>query len=337
MSPTTDTLFLDALACRGVLVSVSVRYWRARHRLEPGDLGLKIDQIDPRLISLGHKRLLPKEDFERIARIESQAHAFVEENTFPFLNGLARFLPNTKLETVLQRLDTLKQEFQREQARFLEQYGPLRAKALQDWRAVAESLGNDPDAFARLINGFFPPAERMPRLFAFEVRTFQVMAPDVPQAVLIDADNQRELLHAREEAALKARQEIESSCRAFIGDCVASLREQTVSLCGEMLTTIRSSGSVHQKTLNRLLRFIEQFRALNFTNDKEMEQQLEQVKQEFLGRPAEQYRDSRYFRGKLVEGLTALRETARDLSRQDATPLVESFGQLGQRRFHLAA
>lgn len=32
MSPTTDTLFLDALACRGVLASI--RYWRARHRLE---------------------------------------------------------------------------------------------------------------------------------------------------------------------------------------------------------------------------------------------------------------------------------------------------------------
>ena len=101
MSPTTDTLFLDALACRGVLASV--RYWRARRRLEPGDLGLKIDQIDPRLISLGHKRLLPKEDFERIARIESQAHAFVEENTFPFMNGLARFLPNPKLESILHR------------------------------------------------------------------------------------------------------------------------------------------------------------------------------------------------------------------------------------------
>ena len=32
--PATDTLFLDELACRGVLVSVSVRYWRAQHRLE---------------------------------------------------------------------------------------------------------------------------------------------------------------------------------------------------------------------------------------------------------------------------------------------------------------
>ena len=36
----TDNRLLDALSCRGVLVNVSVRYWRARKKLNPEDQGL---------------------------------------------------------------------------------------------------------------------------------------------------------------------------------------------------------------------------------------------------------------------------------------------------------
>jgi len=45
----------------GVLVNVSVRYWRARKKLNPEDLGPSADQVNARLISLGHKRRPPKD------------------------------------------------------------------------------------------------------------------------------------------------------------------------------------------------------------------------------------------------------------------------------------
>ncbi|MDX9982349.1 MAG: DUF3150 domain-containing protein, partial [Lentisphaeria bacterium] len=57
----SENRLLDALTCRGVLVNASVRYWRARKKLSPADLGLPDDKVNRRLISLGHKRLLPKE------------------------------------------------------------------------------------------------------------------------------------------------------------------------------------------------------------------------------------------------------------------------------------
>ena len=51
----------------------------------------------------------------------------------------------------------------------------------------------------------------------------------------------------------------------FVADCVASLREQTATLCEEMLQSISDGKTegVHQKTLNRLIRFIDQFRQMN--------------------------------------------------------------------------
>src|SRR6267143_1075809 len=86
---------------------------------------------------------------------------------------------------------------------------------------------------------------------------------------------------AAQEAANRIHQETER----FVADCVASLREQTAALCDEMLESIRTSETgVHQKTLNRLVRFIDQFRQMNFAGDSEMEQQLDNVRRELLSR-----------------------------------------------------
>ncbi|MEQ2009765.1 MAG: hypothetical protein ABMA26_23515 [Limisphaerales bacterium] len=70
---------------------------------------------------------------------------------------------------------------------------------------------------------------------------------------------------------------------------------------------------MHQKTLNRLVRFIDQFQQMNFANDTEMARQ------------------------RLVAGLSRLGAEARSLAQQDASELVQRFGSLGQRKFELAA
>jgi hypothetical protein len=104
-----------------------------------------------------------------------------------------------------------------------------------------------------------------------------------------------------------------------------------------MLGTIEGTASVHQKTLNRLIRFMDHFKQLNFVNDTEMEAQLEAVRSEFLQRTAAEYRDSASARRELVRGLEALRDRASEMAREDATSLVEGFGRLGNRRFALVA
>ena len=105
-----------------------------------------------------------------------------------------------------------------------------------------------------------------------------------------------------------------------------------------MLETIQSGKTgVHQRTLNRLIHFIDQFKQLNFVGDQQMEGQLEQMRQEFLSRTAEEYRDSDVARDRLQTGLRNLADAARDLAQRDARELVERFGQMGHRKFHLVA
>ncbi len=329
---------LSILTREGVLIKVSVSYFRGTKKLRPEDLGLERKNLSDRLISLGHKRLLPKDCLQELALIEGRAHALIESNTFPFLNGLGHFLPNSKLAEVKEKLEELEREFWQAKSRFLDKYATLRQTASKEWRKMAEKLVKDPDQLVASIEAAFPYPQHMDRYYGFDVSLFQIALPQKMTAELVTASEQQAVVEARQKAAREAGQKIRNDVQNFVADCVASLREQTATLCQEMLESINGSETgVHQKTLNRLVRFIEQFKSMNFANDRVMEQQLENVKQELLTKTAEEYRDSAVARARLKNGLSKLANEARNLARQDATELVQRFGELGRRKFNLAA
>jgi hypothetical protein len=329
---------LDALTREGVLLNVSVCYWRATKKLNAEDLGLDPDQVTDRLISLGHKKLLPREALESFALIESRAHRLVEANTFPFLNGLGHFLPNAKLPDVMSRLEALAGEFSTAKAEFLARYAERRQQALAEWREAAQKLVANPEQLVSAIEASFPAAGLMERHFGFGTQLFQLRIPEAMEVDLVSSAEQQAVQRSRDEAARAAAADIRRGVQQFVGDCIASLRQQTAELCDEMLDSMRTGKTgVHQKTLNRLTRFIDEFKQLNFAGDREMDTALDKVRGEFLSRSAEEYRDSEFARTKLQEGLQGLRDTARHLATQEARELVERFGALGQRKFHLVA
>lgn len=330
---------LQTLTREGVLISVSVRYWRAHKKLRAEDIGLEPDKVSARLISLGHKRLLPKEATAALALVESRAHSLIEANTFPFLNGLAHFVPNAKLGEVTGKLKELETEFWSAKNQFVSQYGKLRDAALVEWRKMASDLSNDPTRVVAAIEAAFPPSPRLERKFGFDTQLFQIAVPERLGLDLLELGDQESLANARQQAAREASTKIREQTQAFIADCVASLRGQTATLCAEMLHSIRTGETgVHQKTLNRLIRFVDQFKQMNFAGDAEMERQLEVVRRELLTRTAEEYRQGgSSARATLESGLAKLADTARELARQDVTELVQRFGGLGRRKFQLAA
>jgi hypothetical protein len=329
---------LSVLTREGVLIKVSVRYWRGCKKLRPEDIGLKQEHLSEQLISLGHKRLLPKEALAGLALIEGRAHSLIESSTFPFLNGLGHFLPNSKLIEVTEKLNALETEFWSAKKEFLKRYSSLRLSASRDWRKMAEKLVNDPHRLVATIEASFPFPDQMERYYSFDQQLFQLAVPNHLAAELVTAGQQEAVIEARRKASQEATARIRSGVESFVADCVASLREQTAQLCEEMLSSINHSDTgVHQKTLNRLIRFVDQFKQMNFVNDSEMELQLEKVKKELLSRSAEEYRDSAVARSRLKHGLSKLADQARQLAKTDTTELVQRFGEMGRRRFNLAA
>jgi len=335
----SNTDILRVLTREGVLIHVSVRYWRAAKRLKAEDLGLDPNKVSQRLVSLGQKRLLPKEAIAPLALVEGRAHALIEASTFPFLGGIGHFLPNGKLAQVRQRLHELEGEFEQAKRQFLDRYADHRTEAIREWESMAVDLTDDPERLVEVIRQSFPVRDKIEEKFAFNVHLFQVAVPEELSAQLVTFSEQTEVVSARAQAAREASREIQSSVESFVGECVFTLRQETAQLCGEMLASISSGkiGGVHQKTLNRLTRFIDEFKTLNFVNDRELEERLDTVRQELLSQSADHYRQNPAATRSLQEGLTQLRDHARDLAQQDARELVDRFGQLGHRKLQMAS
>ena len=329
---------LDVLTREGVLIAVNIRYWRAQKKLTAQDIGIDPDDVTERLISLGHKRLLPKESLSPFALIESRAHSIVEAATFPFLGGIGHFLPNAKLKEVTERLHELESEFSRERTSFISRYEKLRGSAILEWREAASKLTRDPERVVATINAAFPLAQNMDPYFGFNTSLFQISVPKRLEAELVAAGDQQVIVETRRHAAAQAGARIAEGVETFVKDTVASLREQTATLCDEMLVSMRDAKvGVHQKTLNRLVDFIDRFKQLNFAGDAELEEHLDSVRREFLSRTAEEYRDNTQSRIRLDSGIRALADEARRLAQSDATEIVAHFGQMGVRKFSTAA
>jgi hypothetical protein len=332
MNPQNQPL-LDAICRRGVLVSTSVRYWRGCKKLAPEDLGLDPSTVSDRLIQLGHKRLIPREALSRFALIESRAHALVEAASFPFLGGIARFVPNPRLAGVVEKLAKLREEFRDETLAFVADYTPLRDRALAEWRAASVQL-RDSERLLHTIEQSFPPAGSIANRFVFETRMFQVAAPDSIRLEVIEGVEQMEIAEDRRRIADEASRKLRGDLDEFIRESVTALRQETAKLASDVLATIEGSeNGVHQRTLNRLSSFIEDFRSLNFAGDRELESTLEKFRRDLLTRSAEDYRNSGGAMRDLTVGLDRLRESAVRMAKGDAGDVLSRFGQMGVRRF----
>ena len=192
---------LSILTREGVLIKVSVSYWRGHKKLKAEDLGLEKKNLSDRLISLGHKRLLPKEALSELSLIEGRAHALIEQNTFPFLNGLGHFLPNSKLSEITAKLEELEIEFWKAKGNFLDKYSSLRIKAAREWRNMAQKLVKDPDGLVAAIEASFPFPQDMARYYGFEKHLFQIALPKHLSAELVTVAAQQDIIAARQKAA----------------------------------------------------------------------------------------------------------------------------------------
>src|SRR5438128_429695 len=128
---------LQVLTRAGVLISVSVRYWRGCKKLQAEDIGLDSRKLSDRLISLGHKRVLRREATAHLGLVEGRADALIEGNRFPCLNGLADFVPNSKLADVSGKVKDLEKEFWQAKDAFIQKYGELRESAAKEWQSMA--------------------------------------------------------------------------------------------------------------------------------------------------------------------------------------------------------
>ncbi len=332
---TTNSRILDTVLKRGVLLSTTVSFWRAHKHLKPEDIGLKPEQVNDRLYSLGHKKLVPAEELAPFSLVESRVTALVKAHSFPFMHGVGRYVPNAALSKVIDGLAIAKKDFWQAFKEFHSRYKDIRRAAQLEWMKAAQELSTEPHLLIEAIDKAYPQPDQLEEYFNISWGFFQIAFPEeIDEGVLISES--AEVLAARQEAARTAKKQMLDGVGGFVNGCVNQMREDLISLVSEMQESIRTGkNGVHQKTLNRLESFIGQYRLLNFAGDSELEQAMQQFSAAYLTQPAEHYRNNASDQQRLVAGLGALRQVAADMIRAGTENVLADFSKLGARKVHL--
>jgi hypothetical protein len=283
----------------GILVDVNVCFWSGAKALTAQDLGLEEKKI-AEAYKLGHKMLIPTNTIKKFRALESKARHLVEQNSFKFPLGNARFIPKKKFPRVLKSLKEYQQEYNNLTNELIVNYESLRAEMLPIYRNAAKiaferqiPIGtqefsiedqdrdkkNFVERFLYRIGRYYPEAETLRTRFSLSWDVYEIALPRLKAGKAEQiADKQ-----VRAEIANGAyREQTQKKIGAFIDEVVGTLRQETVTLCDKIIKNIKEGRVIKGRTLKALKDFIDNFSEFNFVGDAVVENQLTALKEEFL-------------------------------------------------------
>lgn len=272
----------------GILIDLDVRFWTGQKKLESNDIGLDADKLPP-IFSLGRKRLIPPEVEQKWRVIEGRMRVLVENNSYPFPIGGARFVPRTALYETVTKLDALVAAYKGEIKEFLKRYESIKTEMKPAYEEAAElayenstkSLGKKEfvERFMQKIDNLYPSKEALEGKFGADYRLFEVSVPSLPKEDLIRYKGELEKsLKKQSDMAAQWQRDYDY----FLENVIKVGRERVEPLVDSMLSQIVKGDSVAPKTLKAFSEAIDSFKKLNFIGDDEMKARLEAFRDSYL-------------------------------------------------------
>jgi hypothetical protein len=279
----------------GILVDVNVSFWSGAKALTPDDLGLDPSSL-PDAYRLGKKFLIPAEVIHKFRAVEGRARRVVEENSFPFPIGNARFVPKRKFGKVVEALKEHQTDYKVLIEDLINNYEKYRCEMIPIYKAAAEqafdvaqptgvqTFGIDDreaektnyvNTFLTRIYAYYPQPESLRNKFALDWAVYEVAMP-----MLKEGDTS--LILANQELEQEMINTAKTKIHSFVDDVVKSLRAETVELCSKVVTSIKEGKVIKGQTIKSLRNFVERFQELNFVGDSTVEEELNKLKSEFL-------------------------------------------------------
>jgi hypothetical protein len=327
---------VDALVRKGVLVTLHIGRWRARHKLDPEDLGL-----DPRTsgaifrsIELGHKLLLPRATLDRLARLESKGRANLARHSLD--TRIGSFVPADGFAKFRETHEQLKAQYLALRDHLAEMAPALKADAAERFaqaarevhRRVATEIGRDEfvERYVQRALAGWPEAQEMHRSFRFdyevsyvplssELASEQARQAEIQQDLALRTELQRHLAERR-------RREIDD----FLTGIVGQLRGIVYDTVAAAIGSLERHGRPLPATIDSLRRLIDRVRALNVYGDVDIDSQIAELEQ-VLG---PRRRCCRITVPRLEQELLRLQDTCKDAVSEAFTvePLLARFSAI---------
>jgi hypothetical protein len=327
---------VDALVRKGVLVTLHIGRWRARHKLDPEDLGL-----DPRTsaaicqsIELGHKLLLPRATLDQLSRLESKGRANLASHSLD--TRIGSFVPADGFPKFRETHEQLKAQYLAVRDHLAEMAPTLKAEAAERFAQaareiyprVAAEIGRDEftERYVDRALAGWPDAQEIYRSFRFdyevsyvplssELASEQARQAEIQQDFALRTELQRHVAERR-------RREIDD----FLTGIVGQLRGIVYETVTAAIRSIERHGRPLAATIVSLRHLIDRVRALNVYGDADIESQIAQLEQALGPRR----RRGRITVPPLEQALLRLQDTCRDAVSEAFTvePLLARFSAI---------
>ena len=336
---------VDALVRKGVLVTLHIGRWRARHKLDPEDLGLDPRTSDAifRSIELGHKLLLPRATLEQLCRLESKGRANLARHSLD--TRIGSFVPADGFPKFRETHEQLKAQYLALRDHLAEMAPALKAEASERFAQaareiyprVAAEIGRDEfvERYVDRALAGWPDAQEMHRSFRFdyevsyvplssELASEQARQAEIQQDVALRTELQRHVAERR-------RREIDD----FLTGIVGQLRGLVYETVTAAIRSLERHGRPLPATIVSLRHLIDRVRALNVYGDVDIDSQISQLEQALGPRR----RRDRITVPPLEQALLRLQDTCKDAVSEAFTvdPLLARFSAIDLDGAHGAA
>jgi hypothetical protein len=270
--------YYDKVWQDGKLVNVHIGMWGMSHNLEESDI--KLDNKLPDEIKLGKKMLIKTAVFKKFKNIEQKIRKYLYSNSFDFpLVPQAHFVPKSRYIEVYSQLVKLREEFMAMANEFVEKYDDYKKEALEFYQQHKDTVNVD-------LEKYYPSAQHVREKFYMNIISFEIALPTEFKEVNLQDEIDREIINdqARRTAYESYKTEYSkqlsthmATINDFVGDVVNTLRSKVIEHCSAALAKIGKKEVVSDASIRTLLKHIQEFREMNFVDDKVVENKLNEV------------------------------------------------------------
>lgn len=283
----TETLqkYYDKVFQDGRLTLIHIGMWGMSYNLVEEDI--KLDNKLPDTIKLGKKMLIKPAVYNKFKTFEQKARKYLYSNSFDFpLVNQAHFVPKAKYIEVFTKLNEMKAEYAAMVDEFLNKYEDYKQEALDYYLEHKETVSIEN------LAAYYPPLTKLREKFHFDIVSFEIALPAEFRETDLQTEIQREQLGA--EAKQKALGDYKaeysrqidthmSKINDFVNEVTNTLRSKIIEHCAVALNKINKREVVSDTNIKILLKHIQEFRDMNFVDDKSVEAQLTEVEKVLTG------------------------------------------------------
>lgn len=334
---------LERVFTEGTLIQVNVARWSGLKYLDAEDLGLKSEDIDSDLFSLGRKRLLSKSRMQSFKSIENRARKTVDKYSFPFPLGKAAFIPAAAIPKVIEELDKHIVDFDGATETLVKDYEDVKKAMIGLYQnnlpSIYERLGDAVDETFPEFSARF--LDKIARAYPQDIKSryslsysmFRVSMPEDARAEAIETGVAAEVAEQKAKLIAKKNKEMQKRINEDVDDfvvkVVGALRGEVSEVCGRVSELIARGAPVKETSLGALRDMVEKFKTLNFMGDEEINSQIEEVKSLLDGKSSADFRSDDTLLADLGDSLKKASSSAR--RQVELSEIVENFGGAGQR------